>query len=176
MGTNDDANGADEGRSEETPSGEAIDPGETPSGGVGEGDEGRFDSGIQLSVTVLLGATLLVVGIVGFAAGEQLLVFGVNPLHNAFHALTGLLAVAAGLYANGEYADEFNKTAGVVYGLLVVFQLVAPAAAEALLNADTADLLLHVGLALAFGGVGFMLPDADTRRAEADRPADRDVR
>jgi hypothetical protein len=132
--------------------------------------------GTQVSVTVLLGATLLVAGIVGFASGGQLLVFGVNPFHNTFHLLTGALAVTAGLYADGVYADEFNKAAGVVYGLLVVFQLVLPEAAAALLNADLADLWLHVGLAVAFGGVGFALPDRDTRRTDAGQAADRSGR
>lgn len=135
-------------------------------------DDDRLRGGTQISVTVVLGAVLIVAGIVGFASGGQLLVFGVNPFHNTFHLLTGALAVAAGLYANGVYADEFNKTAGVVYGLLVVFQLVAPETAEALLNADFADLWLHVGLALAFGGVGFALPDRETRPADAEETAD----
>ena len=136
-------------------------------------DGGRLPGGTQVSVTVLLGAVLLVVGIVGFMSGGQLLVFGVNPAHNVFHLVTGALAVAAGLYANGLYADEFNKTAGVVYGLLVIFQLVAPGAAAALLNADLADLGLHIGLALLFGGVGFALPDRDRQPAEAAQPTDR---
>ena len=136
-------------------------------------DGGRLPGGTQVSVTVLLGAVLLVVGIVGFMSGGQLLVFGVNPVHNVFHLVTGALAVTAGLYANGLYADEFNKTAGVVYGLLVIFQLVAPDAAAALLNADLADLGLHIGFALLFGGVGFALPDRDRRPAEAAQPTDR---
>ena len=139
-------------------------------------DDGRIPGGTQISVTLLLGVVLLIMGIVGFASGGQLLVFGVNPLHNVFHLLTGALAVAAGLYADGEYTDEFNKTAGVVYGLLVLFQLVAPDAAAALMNADLADLWLHVGLSLVFGGVGFALPDRDTRRTEADHPAERSGR
>lgn len=135
-------------------------------------DDGRIPGGTQISVTVLFGAVLLVAGIVGFASGGQLIVFGVNPFHNVFHLLTGAAAIAAGLYADGVYADEFNKTVGVVYALLVIFQLVAPGAAAALLNADLADLWLHIGLALAFGGVGFALPDRETRRAEAGQPAD----
>lgn len=139
-------------------------------------DGGRLRGGTQISVTVLLGAVLLVMGIVGFVSGGQLLVFGVNPVHNVFHLVTGALAVGAGLYANGLYADEFNKTAGVVYGLLVIFQLVAPDAAAALMNADLADLGLHVGLALLFGGVGFALPDRDRRPADATQPTDRSGR
>ncbi|WP_435180689.1 DUF4383 domain-containing protein [Halorussus sp. AFM4] len=129
-------------------------------------DDGRLRGGTQISATVLLGAVLLVAGIVGFAAGEELLVFGVNAFHNSFHVLTGVLAIAAGLYADGVYADEFNKAAGVVYGLLVIFQLLLPEAAAALLNADFADLWLHVGLALAFGGVGFALPDREASEVE----------
>ena len=127
-------------------------------------DEGYLRGGVQISVTVLVGAVLLVVGIAGFASGEQLFVFGVNPLHNVVHAVTGLAAVTAGLYRNGEYADEFNKTAGVVYGVLVVVQLVFPDFVAELLNAGTADLVLHILLAVVFGGVGFMLPDRDTDR------------
>lgn len=136
------------------------------------GDDGYIPGGTQISVTVLLGTTLLIGGIVGFAAGDELLVFGVTPLHNALHALTGLLAVAAGLFEYGEYADEFNKAAGVVYGLLVVFQAVTPGLAEALLNAHAADLWLHIGLTLAFGGVGFLLPDRDTEAEPTAEPTD----
>ncbi|MFC4448530.1 DUF4383 domain-containing protein [Halorussus aquaticus] len=139
------------------------------------GDD-RIRGGTQISVTVVLGGVLLVMGIVGFASGGQLLVFGVNPFHNVFHLLTGALAITAGLYADGVYADEFNKTAGVVYGLLVIFQLVAPDAAAALLNADLADLWLHVGLALAFGGVGFALPDRERRATETGQAAERSGR
>lgn len=132
--------------------------------------------GTQISVTIVLGAVLLIMGIVGFASGGRLLVFDVNPFHNGFHVLTGALAVTAGLYADGVYADEFNKAAGVVYGLLVLFQLIAPGAAEALMNANAADLWLHVGLALAFGGVGFALPDRETTRTDAAQPTDRSSR
>ncbi|NEU58501.1 DUF4383 domain-containing protein [Halorussus sp. MSC15.2] len=139
-------------------------------------DDDRIPGGTQISVTVVLGGVLLVMGIVGFASGGQLLVFGVNPFHNVFHLLTGALAIVAGLYANGVYADEFNKTAGIVYGLLVIFQLVAPEVAAQLLNADFADLWLHVGLALAFGGVGFALPDRERSAAESGQVADRSGR
>lgn len=139
-------------------------------------DDDRIPGGTQISVTVLLGAALLVVGIVGFAAGGQLLVFGVNLLHNVFHLLTGALAVTAGLYADGEYADEFNKTAGVVYGLLVIFQLVAPKMAAELLNVNLADFWLHVGLAVVFGGVGFALPDRERSAAETGQATDRSGR
>lgn len=120
--------------------------------------ESHVFGNIQQGTATVGGALLAVAGLAGFLLpGDELIVFGVNLLHNSFHLLSGLLGIAAGTMAAGAYADEFNQAMGVIYGGLIVFQLVAPELAFQLLHADAADLWLHVALTALFGGVGFLI-------------------
>jgi len=53
------------------------------------------DSGLQKNVALLFGVVLALAGVTGFAGifvtdGEILGTFGISPLHNAVHLLTGV--------------------------------------------------------------------------------------
>lgn len=117
----------------------------------------------QVSTALLMGLVLALVGVLGFVLvdGEGLLfgLFGVNPLHNVFHVLSGLVGLLAGYYASGRLADEYNQLMAVVYGLLFVLGLIVFGLMQDLLNVNTADNLLHLGLGLVFAAVGFGLGD-----------------
>ena len=117
----------------------------------------------QVSTALLMGVVLALVGLLGFVLvdgeGQLFGLFGVNPLHNAFHVLSGLVGLVAGYYVSGRFADEYNKLMAVVYILLFVLGLVLFGLMQDLLNVNTADNLLHFGLGLVFAAVGFGLGD-----------------
>lgn len=113
----------------------------------------------QKLFALLFGAVLVVVGILGFVPqvvtdGKLLGVFGINAAHNVVHVLTGLLGLVLGRYAGG--ASLFNKVGGVLYLLVFVLGAIAVALGSGLfLNLNWADNLLHLGLAVVVGAVGF---------------------
>lgn len=113
----------------------------------------------QKVFALLFGAILVAVGVVGFVPqavtdGKLFGIFGVNPLHNLVHVLTGLLGLVLGSYAGG--ASLFNKVGSVLYLVLFLVGAVAVAVGSGLLlNLNWADNLLHLGLALLVGAVGF---------------------
>lgn len=117
----------------------------------------------QVSTALLMGVVLALVGLLGYVLvggeGQLLGLFGVNGLHNAFHVLSGLLGLLAGYAASGRFADEYNQVMAAVYLLLFVLGLVFFGFMENLLNVNTADNLLHLGLGLVFAAVGFGLGD-----------------
>lgn len=129
---------------------------------TGEADLTRLRDPQKL-FALLFGAILVLVGLLGFVPrfvsdGALLGIFGVNALHNLVHIGTGLLGLVLGHYAGG--ASLFNKVGGVLYLLLFVVGAVAVALGSGLLlNLNWADNLLHLGLAVLVGAVGFGLGD-----------------
>lgn len=118
-------------------------------------------SNLQRLTAVVGGAVLALIGVAGFLApGDQLLVFGVNPLHNGFHLLTGLFGLGVGL-VGASYVEEYNQTMAVLYGALLLGWFASPDSMVALLNSGLADAWLHGGLAVVFGLVGFFGSIAD---------------
>lgn len=112
-------------------------------------------SNLQRLTALVGGAVLTLVGVSGFlASGDQLLVFGVNPLHNGFHLLTGVFGLGVGLVGTA-YADEYNQSMAVLYGALLLGWFVSPDRMVELLNSGAADAGLHAALAIVFGLVGF---------------------
>ena len=103
----------------------------------------------------VVGVVLTVVGIVGFFTDGNLLVFGVNGLHNVVHLLTGVIGLWAGFSGGGDYAQQYNKWLGVVYVLVAVLGFVAVGFMETLLNVNMADNILHLVLGVVLAGVGF---------------------
>lgn len=117
------------------------------------------------------GVVYLLIGVVGFfvtgfdnfadATTEELIVFGINPLHNIVHIAVGLLLLAGARTHTG--AKQMNLLIGVVYGLVTVVGL-ANVLVDDILSANNADDFLHLVtavLALYFGTAG----------AEGARPA-----
>jgi hypothetical protein len=122
-------------------------------------EDGEY--GLQVTTALVVGGILTLVGVVGYVLqpDEGLLfgVFGVNALHNAVHVVTGFGGLAAG-YAAG-WANEYNKYGGLAYLLVFALGVVAFGFMEDPLNVNTADNLLHLGLAVVLAGVGFGVSD-----------------
>lgn len=128
---------------------------------------------VNALVAKILGAVLVVVGILGFipalvgAGGTgTLIMFGVNPLHNVIHLATGAILLAVGFMADGKNARMTNQVIGVVY-LLVAILGFAGILVPDLLNttADTvmhADNVLHLLLGIVLAGVGFGVKETTT--------------
>jgi hypothetical protein len=113
----------------------------------------------------VVGATLVVAGIIGFfysadfgSPGDVDAVFGildVNGWHNVVHILTGalgLLAFSAGLYAARQYALAL----GVVYLVVAIWGFVVGDGDQILgiIPVNTEDNILHVLLGVAGLGAG----------------------
>lgn len=131
----------------------------------------------------LIGATLLVAGILGFfysasfgSPGNVDAVLGildVNGWHNLVHiasGILGLLAFAAGPAASRTYALAF----GAVYIVVAIWGFVI-GSGEAILGLipiNTEDNVLHVVLGvLGIGAYAASDPEAADRRGTATRPA-----
>lgn len=112
----------------------------------------------QILVALLFGAVLALMGVLGpIVAGQsgELIIFGRNYLHDAIHLLSGVAGLAAGFYAGGRFAPEYNKALGVTYLLVTILGFVAFDLLADLIALNTADNFLHLALAVVFLGVGF---------------------
>ncbi len=116
-------------------------------------------NGLQTTVARIVGIVLTLVGILGFFADGSLVGFGINPVHNVVHLVTGLIGLWAGFGASG-YAMRYNQWLGIVYILVAVLGFVAMGFMETLLNINFADNLLHIVLGVVLAGVGFGMKDA----------------
>lgn len=121
--------------------------------------------GLQGNVALLFGIVLTLVGVLGFAGilvtDGELIIFGISPLHNAVHLLTGLAGLGAGFAAGGAYSRDYNRYLGVVYLLVFVVGLVAVLANVTvlvdLLGLNMADNVLHLAIGAVLAAVGFGL-------------------
>lgn len=112
---------------------------------------------LQVSVAVLFGAVLALVGLVApIVAGPEgeLLVFGRNYLHDAIHFASGAAGLVAG-YAGGAYAAKYNQALGMVYLLVTILGFAFFGLFADLIALNFADNVLHLALAGAFLVVGF---------------------
>jgi uncharacterized protein DUF4383 len=113
--------------------------------------------------SLAFGATLLLVGIVGFIAessfstgsnvdGSNLIIFEVNGWHNLVHIASGLLGLA--LWRNPGSARLFALGFGTVYGIVTLWGFIDGNDVLSLIPVNTADNFLHLaisGLGLAAG-------------------------
>jgi hypothetical protein len=107
----------------------------------------------------ILGTTFVLIGIAGTLTGthaHNLVIFGINMSHNAVHVVTGIAAIAAsGMGAASSVL--FCRVFGLVYGLVTVAGFAGFDPVVRMLNLNTADNWLHLGvsascLAYGFGG------------------------
>jgi hypothetical protein len=120
----------------------------------------------------LVGATLLLVGIIGFFAdsgfdtgnnvqGDELLgIFEVNAWHNLVHIASGLLLLAAA--PKRASAKAITLIFGIAYGAVTIYGLIDGSDVLGLFPVNPADNVLHIALS-AVAILAAMASDADDR-------------
>ncbi len=106
--------------------------------------------------SLFLGIVLLAVGVLGWRGGghdHTLIIFGINMKHNLVHIISGAVALLAGL-GGEKYAKTFCLVFGAVYGLVTIAGFLHVAQVVQLLNLNTADNFLHLGISVVSLGVG----------------------
>jgi hypothetical protein len=111
-----------------------------------------MEKGVQTMFATILGAVLLLVGIIGFVSNPVLGIFDVNGLHNAVHLLSGAVLVGLGVWGSTASARTGNRAFGIIYGLVAILGF---AGLAGFLVVNGADNILHTLIALASLIVGF---------------------
>lgn len=117
-----------------------------------------MDGSLNRTFGTLFGVTYVAVGLIGFAVtggvdfagaqGNNLIVFGVNPLHNLVHIAVGalLLVGAAGGLAR---ARAVNAVVGVTYLLVALVGFMIIDSGANILALNQPDNVLHLVSAIA---------------------------
>ncbi|HWI07764.1 MAG TPA: DUF4383 domain-containing protein [Solirubrobacteraceae bacterium] len=124
--------------------------------------------------SLVFGATLLLVGILGFIAeasfntgadvdGSNLIVFEVNGWHNLVHIASGLLGLA--LWRNAASARSFALGFGAVYLVVTIWGFVDGNDVLGLIPVNAADNVLHLLIALAGIAAGLASTGREPSRA-----------
>lgn len=112
-------------------------------------------TGFVKTLTWILGAVLLVVGILGFVMPSPLLgLFEVDTVHNIVHILSG----AIGLWAAStgyQYSRLFLIVFGLVYALVTVLGFTMASPLLGLISVNMYDNYLHAAIAAVCLIVGF---------------------
>jgi hypothetical protein len=126
---------------------------------------------------LVFGATLLLVGIVGFAvnskfdtgngiSGDDLIIFEVNGWHNLVHIASGLVGLA--LFRRNDTARLFALGFGAVYLLVTIIGFADGHDVIGLIPVNAADNVLHLAIAGLGIAAGLASPaDNRTRAATA---------
>lgn len=122
----------------------------------------------------VFGAVFLLVGILGFVPalspqhsdGMRYLLglFMVGGVHNAVHILSGVAALALGMYSE-KTARLYFLAFGSVYALVTVIGFIQKDTVLGLFHVNMADNLLHLGLAVAILGIGLAVKPVDAAPA-----------
>jgi hypothetical protein len=107
---------------------------------------------VNKTFATVLGAVLLLIGILGFFNNPVLGIFDVNGLHNWIHVLSGIVLLVVAFAADGKYARNGNMIFGIVYGLVTILGFLGLAD---WLAVDMADNILHLVITVAALGVAF---------------------
>jgi hypothetical protein len=124
---------------------------------------------------VLAGASLLVAGVLGFAAdsgfdtgshiqGDNFIVFEVNGWHNLIHIGSGLLLLAAANYR--PTAKSVAMAFGIVYGFVALWGLIDGDEVFNLFPVNPADNLLHLFLSAAAILAAYVSPTTKGQQRE----------
>ncbi|HZB06333.1 MAG TPA: DUF4383 domain-containing protein [Thermoleophilaceae bacterium] len=126
---------------------------------------------------LVVGATLVLVGLLGFLAesafdtgggvdGENFIIFEVNGWHNVVHIASGLFLLA--LMRRHDTARLAALSFGAIYGIVTLIGLIDGEDVLGLFPVNPADNVLHIVLTLAAFAAG-LAPYRD--RTRATRPA-----
>jgi hypothetical protein len=122
---------------------------------------------------LVVGATLVLVGLLGFLAesafdtgggvdGENLIIFEVNGWHNVVHIASGLFLLA--LMRRHDTARLAALSFGAIYGIVTLIGLIDGEDVLGLFPVNPADNVLHIVLTLAAFAAG-LAPYRDRARA-----------
>ena len=126
---------------------------------------------------LVVGATLVLVGVLGFIAesafdtgggvdGENLIIFEVNGWHNLVHIASGLFLLA--LMRRHDTARLAALSFGAIYGVVTLIGLIDGEDVLGLFPVNPADNVLHIVLTLAAFAAG-LAPYRGTTGARAAR-------
>ena len=132
--------------------------------------------------TLVFGAVLLLVGIIGFLAdagfdtgsdidGDKLLgIFEVNGFHNIIHLVSGAVLLAAS--AKRATAKTVAIAFGVVYALVAIIGLIQGDNVLGLIPVNPADNVLHIAIS-ALGIAAGLMSSGDDRERGVTAASDR---
>lgn len=106
-------------------------------------------------IAQILGAVLVLVGLLGFVNNPILGIFDVNVLHNVVHLLSGAVLLGAAFIDGGRNARLTNIVLGVVYLIVAAATWIGPLADLFALN--VADAGLHALIGVVLLGVAFAM-------------------
>ena len=126
--------------------------------------------------SLVFGATLLLVGILGFIAeatfntgsdlnGSNFILFEVNGWHNLVHIASGLLGLA--LWRSAAGARSFALGFGAVYLIVTLWGFIDGNDVLGLIPVNGADNVLHLLISLAGIGAGLASRDEPARARQA---------
>ncbi len=118
-----------------------------------------MQKGFQTTSALIVGALLLLVGIVGFVNDPLLGLFDVNAAHNVVHVLTGAFGIVCAAWIGTGASRWFNRVSGIVYAAVAVLGFAGVVAVIDLLTLNGADNWLHVILGVAQLVIGFGMKD-----------------
>jgi hypothetical protein len=145
----------------------------TERGATGVGARGTTDGMTPAQMySLAFGATLLLVGLLGFAAdssfengdnlrGDELIVFLVNGWHNLVHIASGLIGLA--VFRSRSGARSYALGFGLVYLIVTIWGFADGNDVISLIPVNTEDNILHLLIALL--GIGAGLASRDDRGA-----------
>ncbi len=119
---------------------------------------------------IVVGVALVAGGLLGFIAGNPIAsadadaILRVNTAHNVIHIVTGLLALGIGLGFRGEMLANATIGFGLLYAVVFVVVLVDPKLFGLFSDApaSAADHVLHLAVAVASLGIGYMARQRST--------------
>jgi hypothetical protein len=124
----------------------------------------------------VFGAVYMVVGVVGFAVtsgvgfaanpGKNLIIFGLNPLHNIVHILVGALLVL-GAAGGAKSSKAINILVGAVYLVIGILGFFILKSSINILAINTPDNFLHLVTAVLALAIGLRRESASVGTATA---------
>jgi hypothetical protein len=117
------------------------------------------------TAAIVIGVVFVLIGLLGFFNNPVLGLFEVNAAHNVVHIVSGVVLLAGAYSSLG--SSMALKVVGVVYAIIAIlgFFMVSDGMLLGFIAHNTADLWLHVVLAIVILLAGFLLPDDE--RGEA---------
>ena len=110
---------------------------------------------VQKTYAMVLGAVLVLVGLLGFVMGSPLLgLFGVNPAQNVLHLVAGALGLWLGSKGSGK---AYNMWTGIIAAVVAVLWWVPGASGllVGIFNINDTITYLHAAIAVVSLGVAY---------------------